>query len=209
MLSHERIWSAIEMLAQRHSLTASGLAKRAGLDPTSFNRSKRIAPDGRKRWPSTESLSKILTATGTSLDDFVQLVEPRSAGLPNVLPLISSAALAEAPPVGPDGRPMSSGWDELDFPDLAAEDCFAIEVQGTGLQPLYHDGDVLVVCARAPLRRGDRVVLSLHDGPLRGAMLRRRTARVVELAPIAPEMPAEVLLTNRIAWIARIMWVRH
>ena len=62
MLSHETIWSAIDTLAERHQLTPSALAKRAGLDPTSFNKSKRFGPDGRKRWPSTESVSKVLEA---------------------------------------------------------------------------------------------------------------------------------------------------
>ena len=47
--------------------SASGLAKRAGLDPTSFNKSKRVTGEGRPRWPSTESLAKVLEATGASL----------------------------------------------------------------------------------------------------------------------------------------------
>ena len=42
MLTHAQIWSAIDRLAARASLSASGLAKRAGLDPTTFNKSKRI-----------------------------------------------------------------------------------------------------------------------------------------------------------------------
>jgi 2-hydroxychromene-2-carboxylate isomerase len=74
MLSHERIWSALDALAERHGLTASGLARRAGLDPTAFNKSKRRGADGRDRWPSTESLAKVLDATGSSLDDFMSLV---------------------------------------------------------------------------------------------------------------------------------------
>ena len=32
MLSHERVWAAIDALAARNSLSASGLAKRAGLE---------------------------------------------------------------------------------------------------------------------------------------------------------------------------------
>ncbi len=67
MLTHASIWQAIDALAAQHGLTASGLARRAGLDPTSFNRSKRISRSGKPRWPSTESLAKILAATGASL----------------------------------------------------------------------------------------------------------------------------------------------
>ena len=75
MLSHERIWSAIDALAAAHDLTPSGLAKRAGLDSTTFNKSKRFAADGRPRWPSTESLAKIIEATGATMDDFTMLME--------------------------------------------------------------------------------------------------------------------------------------
>ncbi len=74
MLTHAQIWNAVDRLAARAGLSASGLAKRAGLDPTTFNKSKRITPDGRPRWPSTESVAKILAATGTTIDTFVGLI---------------------------------------------------------------------------------------------------------------------------------------
>ncbi|MFE1598480.1 S24 family peptidase [Methylobacterium sp. ID0610] len=209
MLSHERIWLAIDHLAQRHGLTPSGLARRAGLDATSFNRSKRVAPDGRKRWPSTESLAKILRATGASLDEFLQLIEPRAIAPAPVLPLIGSTALATSRQVGPDGLPALKGWEELDFPDLGTQKCFAIEVEGDGLMPLYHDGSVLVVCAAAPVRRGDRTLACLSDGTLLAGDLRRRTARAAEFAAIAPGEPERMLPAALIAWMARVMWVRH
>ena len=63
MLTHDQIWNALDRLAERAGLSASALAKRAGLDPTTFNKSKRITPDGRERWPSTESVAKALAAT--------------------------------------------------------------------------------------------------------------------------------------------------
>src|SRR3989475_2826430 len=75
MLTHAQIWNALDRLAARAGLSASGLAKKSGLDPTTFNKSKRITPDGRQRWPSTESVAKSLAATGTSVDTFVQLIE--------------------------------------------------------------------------------------------------------------------------------------
>src|SRR5229473_3263200 len=74
MLTHEHIWTALDRLAERAGLSPSGLAKRSGLDPTTFNKSKRVTPDGRERWPSTESVSKALAATASSIDTFVQLI---------------------------------------------------------------------------------------------------------------------------------------
>ncbi len=74
MLTHGQVWGALDRLAERAGLSPSGLARRAGLDPTTFNKSKRVTPDGRERWPSTESLAKALAATGSSIDTFVQLI---------------------------------------------------------------------------------------------------------------------------------------
>ena len=74
MLTHDQIWTALDRLAERAGLSPSGLAKRSGLDPTTFNKSKRITPDGRERWPSTESMAKALAATNSSIDTFVQLI---------------------------------------------------------------------------------------------------------------------------------------
>src|SRR5258708_39840374 len=94
MLTHAQVWSAIDRLAARAGLSASGLARRAGLDPTTFNKSKRVTAAGRARWPSTESISTALTATGTTTDAFVGLTQGDGAPTPpRGVPLL---ALAEA-----------------------------------------------------------------------------------------------------------------
>src|SRR6185369_10885839 len=74
VLTHDQVWTALDRLAARSGLSASGLAKRAGLDPTTFNKSKRVTPDGRERWPSTESVAKALAAADASIETFVQLI---------------------------------------------------------------------------------------------------------------------------------------
>ena len=81
MLTHGKIWTAIDALARRYGLSPSGLAKRAGLDATAFNPSKRVTTEGRPRWLTTESLAKVLSATGATLDEFVDLLEAEAAGL--------------------------------------------------------------------------------------------------------------------------------
>src|SRR5258705_5096200 len=73
-LTHGQVWGALDRLAERAGMSASGLARRAGLDPTTFNKSKRITADGRERWPSTESVAKALAAANASVDNFVQLL---------------------------------------------------------------------------------------------------------------------------------------
>src|SRR6202795_2082025 len=73
-LTHDQVWTALDRLAERAGLSASGLAKKSGLDPTTFNKSKRITADGRERWPSTESVAKALAATNSSIETFVQSI---------------------------------------------------------------------------------------------------------------------------------------
>src|SRR6266581_5013562 len=93
MLTHGQIWTALDRLAERSGLSPSGLAKSAGLDPTTFNKSKRITPEGRERWPSTESVAKALAATQTSIDTFVLLIGESGHAIAQALPLIGFARL--------------------------------------------------------------------------------------------------------------------
>ena len=74
MLKHADVWKALDRLAREYGYSASGLARKAGLDPTTFNKSKRVTREGKLRWPSTESVSKVLTATGANLAEFVSYV---------------------------------------------------------------------------------------------------------------------------------------
>jgi phage repressor protein C with HTH and peptisase S24 domain len=210
MLSHEQIWAAIDRLAERYGYSASGLARRAGLDATSFNRSKRIGPDGRKRWPSTESVSKVLAATGASLDDFLRLVESREGLARTMVPLIGLTQAGAGRLFTDEGMPAGGpGWDEIEFPDLGGERAFALEVQGDSMKPLYRDGDVLIVSTTASIRKGDRVVARLANGEVVAKELRRRTARTVELISLNPDHEDRTVPLAEIAWMARVMWVRQ
>ncbi|MDB5592293.1 helix-turn-helix transcriptional regulator [Enterovirga sp.] len=209
MLSHVRIWSAIDQLAERYGLSVSGLARRAGLDATSFNRSKRQGPDGRDRWPSTESIAKVLAATGASLDEFMRLVEP-AEGPTRRVPLIGLAQAGAGRLFSDDGMPVGGpGWDEVEFPDLAQERVFALEVQGDSMRPLYREGDIVIVSRTAAIRKGDRVVVRTTDGEVMAKELKRRTARGVELASLNPDHPDRVVPASAIDWMGRIMWARQ
>lgn len=97
-LTHAWIWSAIDAVARQHGLSPSGLARLAGLDPTAFNRSKRFTPEGRPRWPSTESLSKLLEATGMTLDAF--------AAIEVELPPLSDGIGSRPAAPEPDAKPL-------------------------------------------------------------------------------------------------------
>ena len=218
MISHDAIWGALDALAEKYDLSPSGLARKAGLDPTAFNKSKRLSPDGRLRWPSTESLSKVLDATGASLDEFMGFISPpgASAALPqgvfppqqSAIPLLGFAQAGAGGFFDDGGFPAGQGWDVVDFP--AAPDrkagCYALEVQGESMMPLYRDGDVLIVEPGAQVRRGDRVVVKTRDGEVMAKVLQRQTSRTIELMSLNPEHPNRSFDLGEIDWIARIIW---
>lgn len=205
MLSHNRIWHAIDALAERHGLSASGLAKRAGLDATAFNKSKRVGPDGRERWPSTESISKILTATGSSLEAFLEAISP--AGVTQrALPLIGFAQAGAGGFFDDGGLPAGEGWDAVPFPAMTDEKVYALEITGDSMLPLYRDGDVIVVSPQASVRRGDRVVVRTHDGEVMAKVLKRQTAKTIELSSFNPDHADRVLALSDVNFVARIVW---
>ncbi len=143
MLSHKQIWTAIDRLAEKCQLTPSGLARRAGLDPTTFNKSKRTGPDGRKRWPSTESVSKILEAANTSIDDFFGPVNNRKQEVRQFrVPVIGFAQAGGGGYFDDGGFPLGGGWEEVDFPDIGDENAYALEITGDSMLPVYRDGDI-------------------------------------------------------------------
>jgi phage repressor protein C with HTH and peptisase S24 domain len=213
MLSHDRVWAAIDALAERYSLSASGLAKRAGLDSTAFNKSKRQSVDGRPRWPSTESLSKVMEATGASLDEFMLLVKGIRAAASDRLPAQGSTVpllgFAQAGAGGffdDAGFPAGQGWDVVDIPAGSREGAYALQVQGDSMLPLYRDGDRLVVDPTAGVRRGDRVVVKTQGGEVMAKVLERQTTRSIELVSLNPEHPVRTIPMAEVEWVARIVW---
>jgi len=206
MLTHAQIWNALDRLAERAGLSASGLAKRAGLDPTTFNRSKRITSDGRPRWPSTESVSKALAATGSSIDSFVQLITDRSGGPTRSVPLIGFAQAGTGGFFDDGGFPVGKGWDEIAFPAVNDEHAYALEISGDSMLPAYRDGDVIVVSPASPVRRDDRVVVKTKKGEVMVKELKRRSSKSIELQSINAAHADRTLQVSDVVWIARIVW---
>ncbi|HEX8049211.1 helix-turn-helix transcriptional regulator [Rhizobium sp.] len=218
MLSHEQIWSAIDKLAERYALTPSGLARRAGLDPTSFNKSKRLSQDGRLRWPSTESIAKVLSATGASMEQFLGILRPAERGNGSAdhassppassIPLLGFAQAGAGGFFDDGGFPAGQGWDMVEFPAAPGQkgSVYALEVQGESMLPLYRDGDVLIVEPGAQIRRNDRVVVKTREGEVMAKVLLRQSAKSIELLSLNPEHPNRSFDLADVEWIARIIW---
>ena len=225
MMTHDQIWNAIDALAARNAMSVSRLAREAGLDATTFNRSKRVGADGRPRWPSTESISKVLAATGSTLDQMMgfegatgaQEAPPAPNAVPGphaegtartpALPLIDTRAARGPHAFDPHGRPQggvdgTSSWTTFD--PLPDPDGWALDVADDALEPLYRRGDRLLLSPGAAQRPGDALVARTHGGELIARILVRRTADSVELR--VPDAEPVALDVRDLVWSARVLW---
>ena len=215
-MKHEDIWRALDTLAAENGLSVSALARHSGLDPTTFNPSKRCMPDGRARWPSTESLAKVLHATGASLEEFTALVTGARAITPNVramqqrrIPLIGLAQAGSDGFFDDGGYPVGGSWDEGSLPEIGDFNAYALEISGASMEPVFRDGDVVIVSPAAPIRRGDRVVVRTAEGEVMAKQLARRSARRMELKSLNPAHKDRSFDLREVAWVHRIVWASH
>ncbi len=211
MLSHAAIWTGIDSIARRHGLSVSGLARLAGLDATAFNPSKRTSKDGRERWPSTESLAKILEATNETFEDFLSgtgsyMLRGHGGTSNATVPLLGLAQAGAGGFFDSAGFPAGQGWDEIALPAPTDQGIYALEVQGDSMEPVYREGDRIVVAPTEQVRRGDRIVVRTRDGEVMAKVLARQTATQVELHSINPAYPPRILDLRDIEWMARIIW---
>ena len=210
-MRHDDVWRAIDAMAAEHGLSASGLARKAGLDPTAFNPSKRIGPDGRARWPSTESVAKVLNATGEGIEAFASLVTGQAAPARRAHPgrRIPLLGLAQAGGDGyfdDGGFPVGGSWDEIAAPDVADPNAYALEISGDSMEPVFRDGDIIIVAPGAPVRRGDRVVVRTVKGEVMAKELKRQSAKRIDLASLNPAHPSYSFEMPEITWMHRIVW---
>ena len=212
MFTHPQVWAGIDKLAKEKGWSASRLAREAGLDPTTFNPSKRHTNQAKPRWPSTESLAKILDATSTSLEAFVALMfDSTQAGQALPSERLKSVGYNEAMKADlfdEAGFPVGEGWDDIDFPGISDKHAFALEVQGDKMLPAYRDGDILIVSPSASIRRRDRVILKVETQKLLVGTLSRRTAQRLELEPFDECEGKLTFALKEVTWLSRIIWAR-
>lgn len=207
-LSHAQIWKAIDALARREGVSASGLARRAGLDATSFNHSKRLGPGQppRPRWPSTESLMRVLQASGLSLGEFAALADD-AAPHPRAIPLLGLARAGDEGFFDDAGLPMAEGWDQTELP-AHKDSLFSLTIDGDSMEPVYRPGDRVIVDLDATeVRRGDRVVVRTAEGETLAKEIAALNGREVVLASVNPHYEPRILPRGQIRWMARILWV--
>ena len=207
MLKHADIWWAIDSLASQNGLTASGLARKAGLDPTTFNKSKRITASGRQRWPSTESLAKALAAVDASLGDFVGFVNENGVRRnARQIPVAAQSKAAASSAYGESGGPSGSIWQRMPFPDVSDPDAYAIKVEGDAYRPVLRDGALVVAAPQTITHTGDRVLVRLASGEIILGELARRTADQIKIGCLCGDNEDRMLATDDVAALHRIVW---
>jgi|SRR6185312_15095203 len=204
-MQHSDVWRAIDALAARSGMTASGLARAAGLDPTTFNKSKRQAPDGKPRWPSTESVSRALAAADASWDEFAAMIAGQAGSAGRAIPIVGMARAGADGFFDENGFPVGAE-ETVRFPGLGEDRVYALEIAGDSMEPTYRSGDVVIVQPGAAVRRGDRVVVRTRAGEVMAKVLGRRNDQMVELVSLNAAHAPRELASADVDWIARIVW---
>jgi len=207
-LSHAQLWKAIDGLARHEGISVSALARRAGLDATSFNPSKRFGPGEppRPRWPSTESLTLILNATGLSLGEFAAMARDASER-PSTVPMLGMAQAGQDGFFDDAGLPVGDGWEQTELP-RSRDSLLSLRITGDSMAPLYREGDRVIVDREATeIRRRDRVVVRTTGGETLAKEVAALSARAVTLASINPAYEPRILARKDIVWMGRILWV--
>lgn len=210
MYSHTEIWRAIDRLAAAFGYSASGLAKKAGLDPTTFNKSKRHSTDGKPRWPSTESIAKILDVTGMTMSEFFSLGSGEAPSENRrTVPLLNLAQAGRKGSFDKNGLPSGAGWGQVALPPAhpAGEPIYALEIGDSSMAPIYRQGDIVIVAPEAGIRNGDRVFIKTGRGDALIRELVKRAEDRIELRAVNQKQDISALELENIAWMARIIWV--
>ena len=203
MIKHDLIWAALDKIAEEKGLSPSGLARLAQLDPTTFNRSKRNTAAGKPRWPSTESIAKVLSAANVTFREFSELMDGNGAGR---VPVIGFAQAGNRGFFDDAGYPVGGAWEDITFPALHDPTAYGLRISGDSMSPVFRDGDLIIVSPASNIRPRDRVVVKTREGEVMAKELVRRGAMGIELKSLNPDYEDRYIEAQNLDWIARILW---
>ncbi len=203
-MKYENVWDAVDKLAQKHGLSPSALAKLAGLDATTFNKSKRIRPDGKKRWPSLDSINRLLEIFNISFEQFYALSAGNEEKENGSIPFAKLSNLTLN--IDPETQKIAThDWSKVLFPDFK-ETLYAVEVDNDTYFPLYRQGTLIVISENSDIRKGDRVIIYLKSGDIFLFEFIRRTPSKLIVSNVNNSSEeteiaiADINLINRIIW---------
>ncbi len=200
MLTHKTIWYAIDELAKDNNLSPSGLARLAGLDPTTFNKSKRVALSGKLRWPSTESIAKILAVTNTSLNSFIQPIDKNKQKSFNHYPHFIQ-------------NDTGLNFNEIDtletLPLIEHDDNIhlAFEVSQDYKDHNIKAGTIALLDMGSGLRRNDLVIIQSNDTEQKSYNIGHLAIETAHDYQIITNDAKQTILKKHCDWAARILWL--
>ena len=203
---HASIWTGIEQLALRYRVSLARLAQIAGLNPTAFNSSKRIAPNGRPRWPSTESVSRALEAVGCSFVDFAMMVESAGQIQPQ-LPTLGLSEIDLEESFLHNGKPIKDRWRSEPFVATNDADSYALLIDRELKAGILTRGTRLIVSPAASVKPGNLVLIGFVSGMFHFGTLKKQTVHRIEIQSINEGTPVEEYLLPDIAWYSRIIMI--
>ncbi len=204
MFTHQEIWDAIDILAENNDLSTSGLAKKAGLDSTTFNKSKRVTAGGKLRWPSTESISKILFVTGVNFSEFVGLIDNQN---------VNNAIHKDNIPYFRDLKSIEdyirSGHAETAenyavLPEKSQR-VISFEITDKSLEPAYERGHLFILDLDCDYNKDDTVLICNSSKHLYVAKIIRETVETFYLKSCICDKTFE-LSKKECLWNAKILW---
>ena len=199
MFTHEEIWTAIDRLAKAHGYSTSGLAKKSGLDPTTFNKSKRITADGKPRWPSTESLAKILSATEATLMDLISFIENTSIDTKKKAPNLPHYELGAEGLKRLNQNPITSYIQ-------TTSDSYALTLTTAQWSPLYKKGTTLIVEPTRVAETDDILFIETHGGDIFIMSFDQEHENHLALNAVVLNEPDRQIAKTDIARYAKILW---
>lgn len=206
-MKYENVWDAVDKLAMSRGLSPSGLARLAGLDATTFNKSKRVRPDGKNRWPSLDSLNKLLEVCNLSFEQFYNMSNREDEKEGNSIPFIKLSKLEENHEIE-DKVLKTPEWNKVIFPDLK-DAMYAVDIDTNDYEPLYRNGSMIVLTGNSDIRNGDRVAIFMEDHKLLLKQFIRRTPSKLMVTDLNDNLKetavaiAEIRLINRIIWASQ------
>ena len=142
-----------------------------------------------------------------SFAEFVSFTsDSESAGVYRNIPLIGFVQAGVSGFFDDAGYRTGGAWDEIPFPGLGDPYAYALEVTGDSMEPVFRDGDSIIVSPQANIRRGDRVVVKTKGGEVMVKVLLRQSARKLDLQSLNPNHEDRSLLIEEIDWMARVVW---
>jgi phage repressor protein C with HTH and peptisase S24 domain len=199
-MKQKEIWQAIDLLAKNNGVSVSALAKKAGLDPTSFNKSKRISPLGKPRWPSMESLLKLIESVNISFQDLLNLATNKNISF-------SQIKIIELSELKKNEKTESIIQNTNKKLSIAHEkgETFAIIINEDGFSPIYKKEKSIIVIKAKKTSKGDRILIKTRDKNIYIGDLVKISALKYEIITI-PSWEIKQIGFEHIEFIGKVLW---